>query len=56
MRILRPESMSRRVSPLAGFQVTIIGRIWVTTEVSSCCRMPLFNVILDRIKEQSKLP
>ena len=26
-------SMSRRVSPLAGFQVTIIGRFWVTTEV-----------------------
>ena len=26
------ESMSRRVSPLAGFQVTIIGRFWVTTE------------------------
>jgi len=25
-------SMSRRVSPLAGFQVTIIGRFWVTTE------------------------
>ena len=24
--------MSRRVSPLAGFQVTIIGRFWVTTE------------------------
>jgi hypothetical protein len=32
MRILKPESMSRRVSPLAGFQVTIIGRFWVTTE------------------------
>jgi hypothetical protein len=27
-------SMSRRVSPLAGFQVTIIGRFWVTTEVN----------------------
>ena len=32
MRILGPESMSRSVSPLAGFQVTIIGRFWVTTE------------------------
>jgi hypothetical protein len=32
MLILGPESMSRRVSPLAGFQVTIIGRFWVTTE------------------------
>ena len=28
-------SMSRRVSPLAGFQVTIIGRFWVTTEVAT---------------------
>ena len=27
--------MSRRVSPLAGFQVTIIGRFWVTTEDNS---------------------
>jgi len=27
-------SMSRRVSPLAGFQVTIIGRFWVTTEAT----------------------
>jgi hypothetical protein len=27
-------SMSRRVSPLAGFQVTIIGRFWVTTEAN----------------------
>jgi len=28
-------SMSRRVSPLAGFQVTIIGRFWVTTEATT---------------------
>jgi len=28
-------SMSRRVSPLAGFQVTIIGRFWVTTEAET---------------------
>ena len=27
--------MSRRSSPLAGFQVTFIGRIWVTAEVVS---------------------
>lgn len=27
--------MSRRVSPLAGFQVTINGRFWVTAEVEN---------------------
>jgi hypothetical protein len=32
MLILGLESMSRTVTPLAGFQVTIIGRFWVTTE------------------------
>jgi len=35
MQILEPESMSRRASPLAGSQVTIIGRFWVTTEVQA---------------------
>jgi hypothetical protein len=34
MLILEPESMSRRVSPMAGFQVTIMGRFWVTTEAN----------------------
>ena len=32
--------MSRRVSPLAGFQVTIIGRFWVTTEGSGTFHSP----------------
>jgi capsule polysaccharide modification protein KpsS len=49
MLILGPGSMSRRVSPLAGFQVTIIGRFWVTTEGYSraecigCKKAPVFG-------------
>ena len=34
---LSPESMSRALS-LAGFQVTIIGRFWVTAEEILCAR------------------
>ena len=36
--------MSRRASPLAGFQVTIIGRFWVTTEDMTGMGIPRLTV------------
>jgi len=33
-RCLAPESTSRALFSLAGFQVTLIGRFWVTAEAS----------------------
>jgi hypothetical protein len=37
LQCLSPESVSRSSSSLAGFQVTIIGRFWVTTEAHPRC-------------------
>ena len=38
--------MSRRMSPLAGFQVTTYGRFWVTAEVDEAYRLYARNINL----------